>query len=208
MGEQPYLGYIRIIGYIVWVYIFKEKRKKLDKRSKKCYLINYEGINIFRVWNSATKKVERVSHIDFDELRMMTAVVSNIGYWLAKYIGDNKANVFDIGGETIEYPYIEHPHIFNNVVYIYGDYENLSNIDYIRNILNDSQNSIGESGDIKENDIGVEVINDEDVIEILFNSPETYPDLSIDIIYTSLPKRVFKLTSKILLNKKWGDIKM
>ena len=59
--------------------------------------------------------------------------MSNIDYWLAKFTGDNKTNIFDIGGETIEYSYI-----FNNVVYIYGDYENLSNIDYIRNILNNS----------------------------------------------------------------------
>ena len=64
---------------------------------------------------------------------MMTAIVSNIGYWLAKYIGNNKANVFDIEGETIE-----HPYIFNNVVYIYNDYENVPNIDYIRNILNNT----------------------------------------------------------------------
>ena len=64
---------------------------------------------------------------------MIIAVVSNIGYWLAKYTGDNKTNIFDIGGETIEYP-----HIFNNVVYIYNGYENISNIDYIRNILNNT----------------------------------------------------------------------
>ena len=61
----------------------------------------------------------------------MIAVVSNIGYWLAKYTGDNKANIFDTEGE-IE---IEHFYTFNNVVYIYNDYKNLPNIDYIQNIL-------------------------------------------------------------------------
>ena len=50
--------------------------------------------------------------------------------------------------------------------------------------------------------MGVGVINNEDIIEVLSNSSEIYLDLSIDIIYTSLPKRVFKLTSKILLNEK------
>ena len=59
-----------------------------------------------------------------------------------------------------------------------------------------------------ENDINVGVINNEDVIEVLSNSLEAYLDLSIDIIYTSLPKRVFKPTSKILLNEKWGDTKI
>ena len=152
--------------------------------------------------------MERALHINFDELRMMIAVVSNIGYWLAEYTGDNKTNIFDIGGETIEYPHIEHPHIFNNVVYIYNDHKNLPNIDYIRNILNNSQNVIEEFEDIEENNIDVEAIDNEDVIEVLSNSLEVYPDSSTDIIYTSLPKRVFKPTSKILLNEKWGDTKI
>ena len=85
---------------------------------------------------------------------------------------------------------------------MYSDYENLSNIDYIRNILNNSQNPIKEFEDIRENDISIEVINNEDIIKVLSNSLEVYLDLSIDITYISLPKRVFKLTSKILLNKK------
>ena len=50
--------------------------------------------------------------------------------------------------------------------------------------------------------MGVGVINDKDVIEVLSKSLEAHPDSSIDIIYTSLPKRVFKPTSKILLNEK------
>ena len=48
-GEKPFLGHMRIIGCVAWVHIPKEKRKKLDERSKKCYLIGYEGTNIFRV---------------------------------------------------------------------------------------------------------------------------------------------------------------
>lgn len=37
------LGHMRITGCVAWVHIPKEKRKKLDERSKKCYLIGYEG---------------------------------------------------------------------------------------------------------------------------------------------------------------------
>ena len=55
---------------------------------------------------------------------------------------------------------------------------------------------------MKENNINVEAINNEDVIEVLSNSLEIHLDPSIDITYTSLPKRVSKPTSKILLNKK------
>ena len=50
---------------------------------------------------------------------------------------------------------------------------------------------------MKEDNISVEVINNKDVTEVLSNSLEAYLDLSIDIIYMSLPKRVSKLTSKI-----------
>ncbi len=48
-GEQLYLGHMRIIRCVAWIHILKEKRKKLDERSKKCYLVGYEGTNIFRV---------------------------------------------------------------------------------------------------------------------------------------------------------------
>ena len=55
---------------------------------------------------------------------------------------------------------------------------------------------------MEENNINVEVINNDNIIEIPLDSLEVYLDLSIDIIYISLSKRVFKLTLKILLNKK------
>lgn len=45
-GEKPFLGHMHIIGCVAWVHIPKEKRKKLDERSKKCYLVGYEGTNI------------------------------------------------------------------------------------------------------------------------------------------------------------------
>ena len=48
----------------------------------------------------------------------------------------------------------------------------------------------------------MEIINNKDIIKILLDSLEIYLDLSINIIYTSLLKRVFKSTSKVLLNKK------
>ena len=56
--------------------------------------------------------------------------------------------------------------------------------------------------DIKENNIDKEVVNNKNIIEISLDSLEVYLDLSINISYTSLSKRVFKYISKILLNKK------
>lgn len=127
-GEMPYLGHMRIIGCVAWVHVPKEKRKKLDERSKKCYLIGYEGTNIFRLWNPVTKQVEGASHVDFDESRMMTSAVSDTDYWLADATGDATDDVFDAGGEATE-----HQHTPGDVTPGHID---LPNINDIQNILN------------------------------------------------------------------------
>ena len=103
-NEKPSLAHMRIIGCVAWVHIPKEKRKKLDERSKKCYLIGYEGSNIFRVWNPATKRVEKTSHVDFDETMLMTTPTTDTGYWLAEATGDESTEGFDAGGEVNEPP--------------------------------------------------------------------------------------------------------
>ena len=44
--------------------------------------------------------MKRLLYIDFDELRLMTSVVSDIGYWLANYTGDDIGDIFDAERET------------------------------------------------------------------------------------------------------------
>ena len=124
-GEKPYLDHMRIINCVAWVYISKENRKKLDERSKKCYLIGYKETNVFRVWNPATRRVERATHVDFDKSRMITAVVSDIGYWMAEATGDNVLDVFAAEENEIEQLYTNKTKRPSN----------LPNINYIRNIL-------------------------------------------------------------------------
>ena len=80
IDEQSFLEHMRIIDCVTWVHILKKKRKKLDERSKKCYLIDYNDTFIFRVWNPASRKVERSSHVDFDETRLMTSAVQDTSY--------------------------------------------------------------------------------------------------------------------------------
>lgn len=191
-GEKPYLGHMRIFDCVVWVHISKENRKKLDERSKKCYLIDYEGTNVFRVWNPATRRVERVTHVDFDESRMMTSAVSDIGYWIAEATGDDVPDVFAAGEET------EHPHT--------NDTErpsSIPNIDHIRNILT-KEPSTGNT-----EDVGVTedvIMSDEDIQDI--PGPEIHPDPNTDGTYTSQPKRNIKPLQKAALNEKWSDTKM
>ena len=198
-AEQPYLGHMRIIGCVAWVHIPKEKRKKLDERSKKCYLVGYEGTNIFRVWNPATKKVERASHVDFDETRLMTSTVSDTGYWLAEATGDDVTDVFGTGGDsTVHQNTFEPPDITSS-----------PNITHINNILSTHQHqNTGDTGDVGVVDEDSGQILEEDPDEVPPDSPELHPDPSTDATYTSRPKRVPVPSQKVLLNEKWSDTKM
>ncbi len=183
---------MRIIGCVAWVHIPKEKRKKLDERSKKCYLVGYEGTNIFRVWNPAIRKVERASHVDFDESRMMTLAVSDTGYWLAEATGDDVSNVFDAEEEEVE-----HHHTPQDVA---GPRIENPSIESIRNILT-PQNSTGDSGDVGD-------FQEEDVAEVPADSLDPHPDPSPNATYTTRPRRTLQPSQKILLNDKWSDTKM
>ena len=55
--------------------------------------------------------------------------------------------------------------------------------------------------DIEENSLNVEEYK-EDITEILLDRLEIYSDLSLDIIYISILKRVFKPSQKVLQNEK------
>lgn len=185
---------MQIIGCVVWVYISKEKRKKLDERSKKCYPVGYEGINIFRVWNPVTRKVKRTLYVDFDESRLMITAVSDTGYWLAEAIGDDVMDEVDVGGKAVHHPI--------NVIDITLSFSN--SIDTIQNI----QNIIESIGDVGAAGGEVDQDSEEEVIEVLENGLETHPDPSPDAIYTFRLKRSQHPSQKVPLNEKWGDTKM
>ena len=200
-GEKPFLGHMRIIGCVAWVHIPKEKRKKLDERSKKCYLVGYEGTSIFRVWNPATGKVERTSHVDFDESRLMTSAVSDTGYWMAEATGDDATDVFDAVGDGLEHRHS--PVAVDSNPNANASPNGTTGIDIkrIRNILNPPAR---ESGDV-----GAENVEpDEEVDEVPEIGLEPHPDPSPDATYTSRPKRSVQPSQKVLLNEKWGDPKM
>ena len=61
--------------------------------------------------------------------------------------------------------------------------------------------SSGDLGDIRENSLNAEEYK-EDVAEILSDRLEIYSDLSLDITYISISKRVSKPSQKILQNEK------
>ena len=163
---------MRIIGCVAWVHIPKEKRKKLDERSKKCYLVRYGGINIFRIWNPATRKVERASHVDLDETRLMTSV-SDTSYWMEEAIGDDVTDVFDAGGEAIEH---HHPNVAVDPT--------ISNVD-VENIPNILGNPVREEMKI------IEYSNAEIYMQLSYNSGTVY--LSCALLVTFLKSDVLRL---------------
>ena len=97
---QPDLSNFRIIGYITWVYILKEKRKKLDKRSKKYYLVKYKGINQYRLQDPSSRKVIRVRDVVFDETNLMLTTIKNDSDWPEYPVG-RVTTIGDEGGETL-----------------------------------------------------------------------------------------------------------
>ena len=66
-NKVPEIGHLRALGCKVFSHIPKEKTKKLDDRSRKGYLVGYEGTHIFRIWHPDTLQTSRETHVTFDE---------------------------------------------------------------------------------------------------------------------------------------------
>ena len=177
--------------------LLKEKRKKLDERNKKCYLIDYNDTFIFRIWNPASRKVERSSHVDFDETRLMTSVVQDTGYWLADVTGDD-GDILDAEGDASEHHYTPHD--------VDDDPQEGSSLQHIQDVLDNASNVVEDLEDVKA--ASKEEFSKDDDNQISQNALDVHSDPSIDATYTSRPKRVLASSQKILLNEKWSDIKM
>lgn len=63
-GFEPNLKKIRIFGSPAYALIHKEDRNKPSGRSKKLFLVVYNG---YRLWNPETKKIEYGRNVIFDE---------------------------------------------------------------------------------------------------------------------------------------------
>lgn len=67
-GFQPDLSHLKVIGSRTWVYIPKEKRKKMDERSWQGILVGYEpATSNYRVYDPIKGKVHVVHSINVDE---------------------------------------------------------------------------------------------------------------------------------------------
>jgi len=67
-GQKPEVGHFRRLGCRAYKLIRKAlHQKKLDDRGETCFLVGYEGQNLYRLWNPTSGKVERAKDVLFDE---------------------------------------------------------------------------------------------------------------------------------------------
>eukprot|EP00253_Pinus_taeda_P010000 PITA_10000 len=58
-GKKPSLSHLRVFGCEAYVHVPKEKRTKLDSKSKKCIFIGYkDGLYGYKLWNPEPEKIE------------------------------------------------------------------------------------------------------------------------------------------------------
>eukprot|EP00253_Pinus_taeda_P029140 PITA_29140 len=69
-GKKPSLSCLRVFGCDAYVHAPKEKRTKLDSKSKKCIFIGYkDGLKGFTLWNPVTRKFVYSRDVVFREVK-------------------------------------------------------------------------------------------------------------------------------------------
>jgi hypothetical protein len=67
MGKKPRIKHLRIIGSSCYVYIPAERRKKMDKKAVKGFLVGYDGDERYRIYVPNDHKVILSRDIQFQE---------------------------------------------------------------------------------------------------------------------------------------------
>ena len=69
-GKKPSLSHLRVFGCDAYVHVPKEKRTKVDSKSKKCIFIGYkDGLKGYKLWNPITRKVVYSQDVVFREVK-------------------------------------------------------------------------------------------------------------------------------------------
>ena len=67
-GTKPNLRHLRVFGSIAYVHVPKEKRRKLDAKAEKCFLVAYSDEQKgFKCYNPRTKQARVSRNVVFDE---------------------------------------------------------------------------------------------------------------------------------------------
>ena len=69
-GKKPSLSHLRVFGCDAYVHVPKEKRTKLDNKSKRCIFIGYkDGLKGYKLWNPEIRKVVYNLDVVFREVK-------------------------------------------------------------------------------------------------------------------------------------------
>lgn len=69
-SKKTYLSHLMPFGCEAFVHVLKEKRRKIDNKSKKCILIEYkDGVKVYKLWNLVTRKLIYSIDAIFKEFR-------------------------------------------------------------------------------------------------------------------------------------------
>ena len=67
-GRKPRVEHLRVFGCTAYVHIPKDKRGKLDSKTRKCTLLGYGSVWIgYRVFDHQTREISYSRNIKFDE---------------------------------------------------------------------------------------------------------------------------------------------
>ena len=69
-GKKCSLSHLRVFGCDAYIHVPKEKRTKLDNKSKRCIFIGYkDGLKGYKIWNLETRKVVYSQDVVFREVK-------------------------------------------------------------------------------------------------------------------------------------------
>lgn len=69
-GKKPRIKHMRIIGSTCYAHIPKQKRRKMDNKARKAYLIGYDSDERYRLWIQATNSIICSRDVTFNEKLM------------------------------------------------------------------------------------------------------------------------------------------
>jgi hypothetical protein len=72
MGKKPRIQHMRIIGSVCYAHVPVQKRRKMDKKATKGYLLGYDGDERYRIYVKETSTVICSRDVVFEEKPFMT----------------------------------------------------------------------------------------------------------------------------------------
>jgi hypothetical protein len=69
-SKTPSLTHLKVFGCEAYIHVPKETKSKLDKKDEKCIFIGYkDGLKVYKIWNTKTKKVVYSQAVVFREMK-------------------------------------------------------------------------------------------------------------------------------------------